>query len=818
MLISFNWLKQHVKLPDSTTAKEVAEKLKLSTVEVEGITYQGENLDGVVVGEILEITKHPNADKLSLAQVDVGETKPRQIIFGQMVTMEIGFKVPVALAPTVLPGGREIKRTAMRGETSEGMLCLDQEMGFLKEGVSIQFFGKEVKPGTPITKVLGLDDYIFEIDNKSLSNRPDLWGHYGIAREVAALFNRNVEPYQTKEISAKVGSASGGKLQVEVEDAKLCPRYMAVVMSGIKVGESPAWLKERLMAVGLRPINNIVDITNFVMLDVGQPMHAFDVNKLTINKEQGTNVKIVVRQAKEGEEFITLDEKKHRLDSSMLVIATDEKAVALAGVMGGLESGISNDTTTIIFESANFDAATTRRTSTKLGLRTDSSARFEKSLDPNLAEIALKRAVELVLEVCPEAKVASKVVDVGKPRLFTGPLEISLDFFKQKIGIEIPEKTIVTILERLGFKVTAKKKMLSVKIPTWRATKDISIPEDIVEEVARIYGYDNIPATLPIFPITPPETNKLRQLERAVTELLVRELGFTEVYNYSFVSEAQIVKFGDDITRYLELDNPLSKERPYLRRHLLNNLLENIKENSARYGRLKLCEIGKVYHPEYAGPRAEKNGDELLPSQDTWLTAVYADKENDNPFWEARRAAEAVAKNLKINWEIIPAGERIKPSQHPSRTALIKFGDHKLGAISELHPAVAAALGIEERVGVFTLNLSLVAEHLDQLVSPAGYQPLSLYPEVIRDIAFVVKKEITHANILKALGHVDPLLKKVELFDVFMGEGIGEGYKSMAYHLTYAHPERTLTTEEVDKVQSKVEKVLCEKCGAEIRN
>ena len=806
MFLSFTWLKQHVKLPDSTTAEEVAKKLKLSTVEVEGITYKGENLDGVVVGEILEITKHPNADKLSLAQVDVGETKPRQIIFGQMVKMETGFKVPVALAPTVLPGGREIKRTAMRGETSEGMFCLDQEMGLLKEGVSIQFFGKEVKPGTPITKALWLDDYILEIDNKSLSNRPDLWGHYGMAREVAVLFNREVEKYATE----KIVDGKEVKLKVTVEDFKACPKFAAVAMSGIKIGPSPEWLQKPLIAVGLRPINNIVDITNFVMLDIGKPLHAFDA--VTLKKPH-----LVIRYAKEGERLKLLDGREINLTPEMMVVASDEKPEALAGIMGGAESAISDNTTTVIFESAIWDAAMIRKTSTKLGIRTDASARFEKSLDPALCEESLAKAVELVKEVCPGAVVASRLIVEGKSHLFTGPLEIPVEFFAKKLGVEIPTKTIVSILERLGFGVTEKKKFLLVKIPSWRATKDISIAEDVVEEVARIYGYDNIPATLPTFPITPPETNKLRQLERAVIELLVRELGFTEVYNYSFVSEAQIVKFGDDITRYLELDNPLSKERPYLRRHLLNNLLENIKQNSARYSWLKLCEIGKVYHPEDAGPRAENNGDELLPSQDTWLTAVYTDKENDNPFWEARRAAEAIAENLKINWEIIPAGEKAKPSQHPARTALIKFGDHKLGAISELHPAVAEALGIEERVGVFTLNLSLAAEHFGQLVNLAGYQPLSLFPEVIRDIAFVVKKEITHADILKVLSHVDSLLTKVELFDVFMGEGIGQGYKSMAYHLTYANPARTLTTEEVDKVQSKVEKVLQDKCGAEMR-
>ncbi len=816
MFISFNWLKQHINLPDSTTADEVANKLKLSTVEVESVRFQGADLEGVVVGEILEFKKHRNADKLHVAHVDVGEGKPRQVIFGQMVKMEPGFKVPVALAPTALPGGKKIDRIEIRGELTEGMLCLDQELGLLKEGVSIRFFEKTMKNGMPITKALGLDDYILEIDNKSLSNRPDLWGHYGIAREVAALFNREVKTYETKEINKSIKQEI--KLKVEIEDAKLCPRYMAVAMSGIKVGESPAWLKERLTAVGLRPINNIVDITNYVMLDVGQPMHAFDARKLTINKEQLTNVSIVVRRAKEGEEFTTLDHKKYRLDSSMVVIATDEKAVALAGVMGGLESGIADDTTTIIFESANFDAATTRKTSTKLGLRTDSSARFEKSLDPNMCEVALKRAVELILEICPEAKVASKVIDEGKPRLFTGPLEIPVEFFAKKLGIEIPVKTIVTILQRLGFIVTEKKKTLSVKIPSWRATKDVSIPEDLVEEVARIYGYDNIPATLPTFPITPPGENKLRTLEHRVAEIMVRELGFTEVYNYSFVSASQIAKLGDDISRYLELDNPISKEKPYVRRNLLPNLLENISSNMSRAESLKLFEIGKVFHGDEAGPRVDTNGDELLPRQDVYLTALYVHKKDTTPFWEVRRIAEMLALELGMHFEYAPASARPLHSwQHPARTTWLKMAGGIVGRVYELHPSTTESYGIAQRVGLCSINLSELVEMNKANSFKNIATALSSFPEAVRDIAFLVKKEIAHADILQVLGSIDPLLTKIELFDVFEGVGIGEGYKSLAYHLTYVSSERTLTNSEVDTAHSKVEKILQEKFKAEIR-
>ncbi len=823
MFLSFNWLKQYVKLPDSTTAEEVAEKLKLATVEVEKVDVQGAGLDGVVVGKVLSCEKHPNADKLKVCKVDIGETVV--IVCGGSNVTEGMLTAVAKVGAKVKWHGEgdlvELKPTAIRGVESFGMICGADEIGLIgmfpkrEEKEIVDLKNVSSKPGAPLAEALGLNDAILEIDNKSLSNRPDLWGHYGMAREVAALFNREVEAYKVKEINGDKEI----KIKVEVEDTKLCPKYMAVAMSGIKVAESPAWLKECLSAAGLRPINNIVDITNYVMLDLGQPMHAFDARQLTKNKEQLTKANIVVRRAKDGEEFITLDEKTHNLDSSMLVIATEEKAVALAGVMGGLESGIENNTTTIVFESANFDAATTRKTSTKLSLRTDSSARFEKSLDPNMCEAALKRAVELVLECCPGAKVASKVVSEGKPRLFVGPLEIPTEFFGKKLGVEIPVKTIISILTKLGFTIIEKKKFLSVKIPTWRATKDIAIAEDVVEEVARIFGYENIPATLPSFTITPPETNKLRALERTVAETMVKELSYTEAYNYSFVSGTQIAKLGDDVSRYLELDNPISKEKPYIRRNLLPNLLENIASNISNVYGLKLFEIGKVFHSDEAGARVDTNGDELLPRQDVYLTAMYVHKKNTTPFWEVRGIAEILANKLGVQFQFAPADARPLHSwQHPTRTTWLKIGDTIVGRIYELHPNVSATYGIDNRVGVFSLNLAQLSEMNTVGSSSTNYNSLSEFPEVIRDLAFVIKKEITHAEILVALTNVDPLLKKIELFDVFEGKGIGEGYKSMAYHLTYASPEKTLTTAEVDAAQKKVEKILKEKCGAEVRS
>lgn len=819
MKLSFNWLKNYVNLPGSITPEEVAQKLKMSTVEVEGIEKPGALLENVVVGKVLKAEKHPNADKLKVCEVDLGSERVTIVCGGSNV--QTGMLVAVAKnGAKVKWHGEgdliELKPATIRGIESNGMICGADEIGLVDrfpkkdEKEIVDLSSMKLKAGTPLAEALGLNDAVLEVDNKSLSNRPDLWGHYGMAREVAVLFNREVGEYKTKEIGNKKQEI---KVRVTVEDAKLCSRYMAVAMGGIKVQESPAWLKEKLVAVGLRPINNIVDITNYVMFDLGQPMHAFDARRIS-KSEKENNKHIMVRCAKDGEKFVTLDEKEHTLTSEMVVIADDDRALALAGIMGGLESGIASDTANIIFESANFDAATVRKTSTKLGIRTDSSARFEKSLDPNLAETALKRAVELVLELCPEAKVVSKVVDEGKPRLFTGPLEVPIDFFKQKIGVEIPVKTIVTTLQRLGFTVEEKSKVLKIKIPTWRATKDISIPEDIVEEVVRIYGYDNIPSSLPAFPITPHEKNALRELEWKAVDALVRDLGYNEVYNYSFVSGQQIAAFGDDVSKYIELDNPLSKEKPYLRRHLVFNLVDNILKNGPEHSDLKLFEIGKKYIAEEAGPRSEANGDELLPRQDTWVCAVAASKNNKEPFFEVRRVVEVLGKRLSLPTTFVEEKE-LFPWDHPSRIASVEVAGSSVGTVYELHPGVAEKLGLDRRVGVCVLNLSAISSmHTQKSVE---YRAIPAYPEVRRDLALLVTKDKTNAALTSSIISLDPLIKNVELFDVYEGKNIGEGYKSMAYHITYGSNEKTLTTEEVDKVQSKVEDVLKNTFGAEVR-
>ncbi|MBI5023327.1 MAG: phenylalanine--tRNA ligase subunit beta [Candidatus Magasanikbacteria bacterium] len=817
MLISFNWLSQYLQLPSGVTPEQVAEKLKLSTVEVEKVERLGANLKDVVVGKVLKTAKHPNADKLSVCEVDVGQEKLSVVCGGSNVKewmlvalAKIGAKVRWHGEGEFV----ELKPVAIRGVDSQGMICASTEIGLgemfpLKEEKEIlNLSGRRLKIGMPLSEALNLNDAILEIDNKSLSHRPDLWGHYGIAREIGALFKIKLKDYSV----GKFKKGNRFDLHVKVAELKLCPRYMAVAIDGVVVGESPAWLKQRLLAVGLRPINNIVDITNYVMLDLGQPMHAFDAASLNSKP-------IIVRLAKDKEEFIALDGQKHKLESFMLVIADEKHPIALAGVIGGEASGgeasgVSANTKTIIFESANFDAASVRQTSMKLGLRTDSSARFEKGLDPSLCELALAKAVELALEICPGAKAVSNVVDEAHWHLNRGIIELSMEFLQKKLGVEIKQKEIAEILVNLGFGVKIKKDVLRVTAPSWRAGKDIVIAEDLVEEIARIYGFANIPSQLPIFSISPPRENKLRNLERRAAETLVKELGYAEVYNYSFVSAAQVKNLDDDLSKYIELDNPLSKEKPFLRRHLLSNLLENIQNNLVDYDELKIFEIGKVFAAGETGVRAETNSDELLPRQDTWLEAVFVNKKDNTPFWEIRRAVEIIFQSLNLDWQIAPL-DKVQVWEHPTRLALLSHNGKVVGVIHELNPMTANALGIESRVGVLKINLSKLAEVMKEKIDI--YKKISIYPAMTRDIAFLVKKEISHAEIVKALSHVDQLLKKVELFDVYSGDKFGVGKKSMAYHLIYSNSDRTLTTNEVNKAHDKVKTVLKSKFGAETR-
>lgn len=816
MKISKKWLQEFVFLPDSLTPQELAKELSLRTVEVEGIENHAELLENIVVGLIEKVEAHPNADKLKVCHVNIGN-ESLQIVCGgsnvkekQKVALgKIGAKVKWHGQGELI----ELKPTAIRDVESFGMICAADEIGLAEkfpkkdEKEIVDLSSLKAKPGTPLSKALQYDDVTFEIDNKSLSNRPDLWGQYGLAREIAAIYRKNLAVYKAPAIA----EGKEVDLKVKVENSALCPRYMAVVVDGVTTGPSPAWMQERLTAVGIRPINVIVDITNYVMMEIGQPMHAFDASKLS-------SPEIIVRAAKEGEKFVTLDDKERNLEEGMLLICDKEKSLAIAGVMGGKNSEVDANTNRIIFESATFDGSSIRKTSTKLALRTDASARFEKSLDPNFADTALRKAVELTLKLCPGAKVVSEVSDMYNYTFTVDKITVPTSLFEKKIGVAIPEKEITKILDRLGFKVKKEKKNLSVQVPSWRATKDIAIPEDIIEEVLRIFGYENIPASLPTFSITPPLHNPTKSLKREIKNILALECGFTESYNYSFVSPEWLKLLEVDSHFYVELENPIAKDRPFLRRSLIPNLLHNLESNLHRSEEVKLFETGRVYKIEEAGERVAPGSDELLPRQDTMLGVVYAGKGESVPFYTLRSAIETILTRLHVAYSFERESNTPHitfPSwTHPSRTCFIYMNGHIVGFVGELHPRIQKNVGIDARAAWAEMNLNACVEAMHETVS---YHPLSSYPSVVRDLAFVVEKKTPHAQIVATIQNIDPLIKNVELFDVFEGEKIGSTKKSVAYHIEYRSDERTLTTEEIDAIQKKVLTALQKECGAEIR-
>ncbi len=810
MKISLNWLKDFVSVSKNVTPEILASKLMLVTTEIEGMEKRGEVLDKLIVGYVESREKHPNADRLSVTKVDVGGGKILTIVCGAP-NVAAGQKVVVALPGVTLPNGLTLERREVRGIVSEGMICSADEVGLGPSSHSgILVLNPSAKVGTKVSEVMPSKDVIYEIDNKSLSHRSDLWGHYGLAREVAAILGQKFKEYKIKK--AKTAAKSSIKFDVKVQNKKLCPRYLGVVVENISVGPSPAWLAARLEAVGVRSINNIVDITNYVMLEFGQPMHAFDFDKIGDAKQRT----IVVREAKEGENLTTLDGAQRKLDKSMLVIADNKKAVAIAGVMGGANSEVDEKTTAIILEAANFDFVSVRKASMKLGLRSEASIRFEKGLDPDLAEMGMARAIELILKVMPGAKLGGKIIDVKNFKLNQGPIKLSLDYLDKKIGETIPPAKVVSILKSLGFGVTKVGKNLNVKIPSWRATGDIKITEDLIEEVARVYGYDNIPGKMPEVSMSAPEENRARKAERMVKNILAAGLGMTEVYNYSFTEEKVVRKFGLNPAEHIKLKNSINKNLTHLRQSLIPGLVENISTNQYFADEVRIFEMGKIFFRELGELKKDGKGAERLSRQDESLAGMILAKNNETPFYEAKAAAEEILNALHIAHKFEIWQKDLPTWANGARTAKIVAGGRTLGVVSELATGVQQSSGIRHRVGIFGMNwLNLVELHKEAVV----YKPIPKYPGVELDLAILVPRKTVWNDVLKNIFETEnKLVKEVKLFDVYEGRGMEPGKKSLAFRVVYLSDERTLKLEEVKNVEQKIIKKLEQKFGAKLRS
>ena len=797
MLVSYNWLKQYTNVEDNANA--LAEKITRGGIEVEGVEYLAEEISNVVVGYVVSKEKHPDAEKLNVCQVNVGEEENLQIVCGAP-NVDAGQYVIVAKVGAKLPGIK-IKKAKLRGVESQGMICSLAELGLSKSVVpknyqeGIYVFETEQELGSDVVEVLGLNDYI--LDLSITPNRADALSMRGLTYELGALYNNKVNFNDVE----KEENYEATSLQVAVESDS-CRNYVGQIVKNVEVKSSPLWLQTRLMNSGIRPINNIVDITNYVLLEFGQPMHAFDKDLV--------GDRIVVRDAKEGEVLETLDGEERKLQATDLVITDGTRAIALGGVMGGKNTEVSEETKNIILESAYFNPTSVRRTSATHGLRSDSSARFEKGIDPNMQKAALARAVELILELCPNAVVESSVGVVNKEE--EKVVEITTSYINNYLGITLSTEEIAAILEGLSFTVEVSGENLVVKVPTRRP--DISIKQDLVEEVIRIYGYDNLASTLPKFYKT--TKGGLTYSQRMVRDLraVYASLGFNDTINYSLVSEEEATEYTLEDHHKVRLLMPMTETHSTLRQSLVPGLLNTVQYNVARKQKdLKLLEIGRVFFGS--------GDDNIQPKETLYLSAALTGEERATKwlkesssldFFAAKGYLEVVFERLGLDEKVTYRKSTLE-GMHPGRFAEVYLGEKRIGFIGEVHPRVADKLGLNTTY-VFEINLDEVIS--ESKVKPK-YEEVTKYPEITRDIAMLVDVKDEYQNIYNVIESVNSkLITKVELFDLYVGAELLVGKKSLALTITYSDKQKTLTDEEVTAVHDKVLSALTE-YGAIIR-
>lgn len=800
ILASYDWLKEYVDL-GTLSAEEFAARVSLSGPGIERLYPQGVDLEKVVLGHVLEVNPHPNADKLRLAVTDVGNKKITIVCGGS--NLEAGQWVAVALnGAKVRWHGEgeliELQPAEIRGVKSEGMICAANEIGLYdafphaeREIVDLgkQLPGLKMKPGTPLADVLGLNgDTLMDIE--VTTNRPDAFSLVGLAREASAILKRSMT-WKPTTLPKKTGKQ---KMNVKVEEKKLCPRYMGAFVYGIKVGPSPWWLKRRLLSAGLRPINNVVDITNFVMLELGQPMHAFDADKLA-------GKKLVVRKAKNGEKMPALDGKTYELNDSMLVIADAERPQAVAGVMGAETSAATSSSTAVVFEAATFDSVSVRRTARALNLYSDAQLRFEKSLSVQGPQDALARAIELCLELCG-GEVSAQIFDARSGPYKAKSYSISFAKINELIGVEVKPKECVDTLKRLGFEVKADKKKLTAKIPWWR-DHDIEDGRDLVEEIARVFGYSNLPTVFPSGK-TNRQPSRALKLENEVRNL-AQGAGLMETFTYSFVSKKMLERVGYDPKTLLRVQNPLSSDFEFMRTSLLPSLVDVVLENQERARSQKLFEIQNVYYPTDKGWKE-------LPEECLELGAAFL---GDKSAWrEAKGLVEHILNGLGIRdvtWKRV-VGDLF---WHPGRTAQAWRGEHLLATVGELHPTLSAQAGIEGKLALVDMPLG---ELFHVASSGRAYEPIPAFPQPKRDLAFILSREVEVQQMTRVMRATDPLVRHIEWFDTYEGKGMDEDKKSVAFHLTIGSDERTLESAEVDAVLERVKAAMAGAFDASVRS
>ena len=802
MLISLNWLKSFAKIPDDLTPDKFSTLLTLHTVEVDGWSRLGDQFMHIITVRILEVLPHPNADKLRIARVSTGKEEFRIVCGAPNIAADQ--IVPLALVGAILPGNFEIKETHIRGELSQGMLCSQKELGLGRDHEGIMILPKNTPIGKNLADAIGIDDIIYEIDNKSITNRPDLWGHIGLAREAAAFLNTT---FQEPELDTSLIFQGKREIKVIIEKPDICLRYTGAIVNNISIKPSNEKIARHLISIGMQPVNNLVDIGNFVMLEFGQPMHIFDALKI-----QNKGDDIIVRTARKGESLEMLDGKQSELNDSDIIISDGKEIIAAAGVMGGLKSAVMGDTTEILIECANFHPTMIRRTASKLKARTESAIRFEKGLDPEMCSVALNRFLSLLKESCPEMVIVSAPVDIKNYKQEMREIKIEKKWLLDSLGVNIDN--VAEILEKIKIPVVQNGDDYWVlSIPSHRRN-DINIREDILEEVARLHGYNNIAPQSPVFPLKSPTTDTFLDFEKEVKTILSGAPALFEVYNYSFVGLNKLNKLNIDDSDYIKLANPLSENHVLLRQSLMPNLLETIKDNQSKQNEIGIFEIGRVFFNIDSGNYKDSFKTAHLPYQEKRLSVLVSSNNNEDILARAKSVAQYLLESfgLTCEWTV---NENTRPWADKKTAARILVDGTNIGEVMELDYIVAQKNGFKHKIAGFEIELDKLAHIV--LAKPATiFKDTEKFPAVIRDLALVVDKKIFYNDLRRIILNFSEVIKNATLFDVYEGKNIGDNNKSLAFRITY-RTGRTLTGDEVDVMQAELLKDLKEKFSATLR-
>ena len=794
MNLPMSWLSDYTDI-SGVSPKEYADKMTMSGSKVESVQSLGKDIENVVVGKVLTCQMHPDSDHLHVCSVDVGEPEPIQIVCGAP-NVAVGQNVPVALNGAVLPGGIKIKKGKLRGVMSNGMICSHDELGIepsrlgYEPEYGILVLDEDAKIGSDVKDLFGLNENVVEFE--ITSNRPDCFSIIGLARETAATFKK---PFNIPAVSFTENSDSiNDMLSVTISDKDKCTRYCARAVKNVKIAPSPKWMRERLEACGVRSINNIVDITNYVMLEYGQPMHAFDIRDIA-------GAKIDVRRALDGEVIKTLDEEDRALTNDDLVIADADRAIAIAGVMGGFNSEIKDDTTTVVFESAMFDGASVRMTAQRVGLRTESSSRFEKGLDYNNTVPAIERACQLVEELgCGE--IVGGLIDVMGNVKDNAPIKFRPEKINAFLGTDVSTEDMLDIFARLEIKVDKDNMLLYP--PSLRP--DLVAEADIAEEVARFYGYDKIPTTLMTGATTCGINTPEQKLEARISALLVAQ-GMYEIYTYNFQSPNMLDKLNvaesSELRNQVKISNPLGEDTSVMRTTMAGSMLETLARNyNYRTKSAKLFELGRVYRPNAKG--------QLPDEPKTLMLGMYGGVD----FYDIKGVCEEIFSQLHIQgveYEKLTDN----PVYHPGRSAKITVGEKVIGVIGEVHPSVAKNFEIGTKAYMGELDFAAIFNAADDNIK---YTPLTKFPAVTRDFSVVADVALEVAQIEKVMKKAGgKLLSKLVLSDVYTGSQIPEGKKSVMYKAEFKAPDRSLTGEEADNLHAKIVSALGRELSVELR-